>query len=189
MKNFFKSIKIFFMLTVICGVVYPLLIFALSQFAFSEKANGSLIIKDKRLIGSNLIGQQFIKPEFFWGRPSAINNNPMPSGGSNLNPIGEKLKNQIQIRMDSIRKYHGNLTIIQIPKELLFASASGVDPHISPETAYFQVQRIAKFRNFDENQILKLKQLINSSIENRDLFIFGEPRVNLMNLNLQLLEL
>lgn len=189
MNYFITSLKMLAIMTIICGILYPIGIFVTADALFPGKSNGSLIERNHRIVGSSLIGQQFSKPEFFWGRPSAIANNPMPSGGSNLNPLGEQLKGTIQARMDSITKFHGYVNIHFIPKDLLFSSGSGVDPHISPSAAYFQVDRIARFRKFDAIQKNKLKQLIKSSIEKPDLGIFGEYRVNIVLLNIKLLEL
>ncbi|MEI6091179.1 MAG: potassium-transporting ATPase subunit KdpC [bacterium] len=189
MKNLWIGLKLLLAMTVITGIIYPLFITGFAQLFFSDKANGSMIIKEHKLIGSELIGQKFTHPGNFWGRPSAIGNNPLPSGGSNLSPVGEELKEQVQARIDTIQKYHGNLSINQIPKDLLFASASGVDPHISPSAAYFQVDRIAKARNFDNIQKINLKELIKKSIESPDLVIFGDSRVNVLELNLKLNDL
>ncbi len=189
MKRVIITIKLFLILTIITGIVYPMLITLFAQLAFPGKANGSLIIKDDRVIGSELIGQQFYGPEYFHGRPSAVLNNPAPSGGSNLNPVGETLKGQVQARVDSIRQYHGNISINNIPEDLLFASASGVDPHISPAAAYFQVDRIVKYRHLNDTQKNMLIKLIESAVEKPDLFIFGEYRVNILLLNLKLSEL
>ena len=183
MKNLIIAIKVFVFLTVITGIIYPLVITGVAQLLLTDKANGSLIINNGKVIGSELIGQKFVSPDYFWGRPSAIDYNPFPSGASNLNPVGNKLKEQIQIRIDTIRKYHGNIPIQSIPKDLLFASASGVDPHISPEAAYFQVERICKYRNYNAKQKKKLLKIIESSIESDDLFIGGQKRVNVLNLN------
>jgi K+-transporting ATPase ATPase C chain len=188
MKQIIIGLKVLIILTVITGVIYPLTITGFAQLFFQNKANGSMIIKENKIIGSELIGQQFTKPEFFWGRPSAIGNNPMPSGGSNLSPVSKEFKVQFQARVDTIRKYHGNINVKDIPKDLLFASASGVDPHISPEAAYFQVDRIAKNRNYTKARKLELIQLINSSIEKSDMFILGEPRVNVLKLNVKLMD-
>ena len=186
MKNLIIALKIFILMTIITGLLYPLAITGYAQIFFSNKANGSLITRDKKILGSELIGQQFNKPEYFWGRPSAIGNIPLPSGGSNLNPLGANFKEKFQARVDTIRKYHGNIEINKIPKDLIFASASGVDPHISPETAYFQVDRISKSRHLSDEQIKKLKILIQSSIVKPDLYIFGEYRINVLDLNLKL---
>lgn len=189
MKNLLISIKIFICLSIITCIIYPLLVTGIAAVAYPLKSNGSMIIKNDSIIGSELIGQQFTKPEYFWGRPSAINNNPIPSGASNLNPLGEKLNEIVEQRIDTIRKYHGNIEIGNIPKDLLFASGSGVDPHISPEAAYFQVERVADYRHFNKEQIDKLKDIIETSIETPDLFILGERRINVLKLNLKLTEI
>ncbi len=186
MKNIIIALKIFLLMTVITGLIYPLAITGYAQLFFPNKANGSMLFIHNKIVGSELIGQQFTKPEYFWGRPSAIGNNPMPSGGSNLNPVGDTLKDQILARADTIRKYHGNISINSIPKDLLFASGSGVDPHISPETAFFQVERITKYRHLSLEQKNKLNKLIQTLIEPPDFNIFGEYRINVLKLNLQL---
>ncbi len=189
MKNTIIALKLLVIMTVITGIIYPLAISGFSQLAFSDKANGSMIKQNEKIIGSELIGQQFVKPEYFWGRPSAIGNNPMPSGGSNLSPVSPEFKIQFQARVDTIRKYHGNIAIKQIPKDLLFASASGVDPHISPSAANFQVDRITNARHYNSEQKQKVNNLIKSMIESPDLFIFGEPRINVLKLNIKLSEI
>jgi len=189
MKNLILALRIFFGLTIITGMLYPLSLTLFAQIFFKDKANGSMITNNGKVIGSELIGQKFISPEFFWGRPSAINYNPFPSGAGNMNPIGDKLKTTIQERIDSIQKYHLNTDMQTIPKDLLFASGSGVDPHISSEACYFQFERVSKFRKLDENQKKKLLKLIKSSIETNDLIIGGQAKVNVLKLNLKLLEI
>jgi potassium-transporting ATPase KdpC subunit len=186
MKNLFIAIKLFIILSLITGIIYPFAITGIGQLVFPHKANGSMIKINNNIIGSELIGQKFDSTIYFWGRPSAIDYNPMPSGGSNLNPVGTQLKDQIQARIDSIYTPLGYTEITKIPKDLLFASASGVDPHISPEASYFQVDRIADARNFNMDQKNKLFELIKKSIESPDLYILGEPRVNVLLLNLEL---
>lgn len=189
MKNILIAIKLFIALTIITGILYPLSMTVFAQLFFKEKSNGSLIYKGKNCIGSELIGQKFFSPDFFWGRPSAIDNNPFPSGASNMNPVGEKLKEQVQLRVDTIRKYHGKMPIQSIPKDLLFASASGVDPHISPEAVYSQIERVCKYRNFNENQKKKLYNAVQSSIESNDLIIGGQSKINVFRLNIKLMEI
>lgn len=186
MKQLIIAIKMFVVMSLITGILYPLSVTIFAQLFFSEKANGSLIYEAKKCYGSELIGQQFVKPEYFWGRPSAIGNNPVPSGGSNLSPLGTKFKEQVTINSNIIRKYHGNIEIGSIPRDLLFSSGSGVDPHISPDAALFQIGRIVKYRHFSELQTEKLKELVKKSIEGPDWFILGEYRVNVLKLNLQL---
>ena len=189
MKNLLIAIKLFATLTIITGLLYPLSLTLFAQIFFNEKANGSLIYCEKKCIGSELIGQKFVSPDFFWGRPSAIDYNPFPSGGSNMNPVGEKLKTAIQYRIDTIRKYHQGADLHTIPKDLLFASASGVDPHISPEAIYFQFDRVCTFRKFNDGQRKKLFNAIKSSIETDGLIIGGQSKVNVFKLNLKLLEI
>jgi potassium-transporting ATPase KdpC subunit len=189
MNSFKIAFKLFLFFTILTGLIYPIAITGVSQLIFQNKANGSMIIKNDKLIGSELIGQQFIKPEFFWGRPSAISNNPMPSGGSNLSPVGKLFKEQFDIRVENIRKYHCSIPLERIPKDLLFASASGVDPHISPEAAYFQASRVANYRNFNKEQRKELNKLISQSIEKPDLFVLGQARINVLKLNVKLLDL
>lgn len=186
MKNIMIALKMLIVMTLITGIIYPLAITGFAQLVYPSKANGSMIKKDNKILGSELIGQQFTKPEFFWGRPSAIANNPMPSGGSNLSPLGKAFKDQFQARVATIRKYYGKISIDKIPKDLLFASASGVDPHISPDAAYFQVDRIATARHFNSEQKLLLINLVKKSIVSPDLLFLGETRVNVLILNLKL---
>lgn len=189
MKNIYISLKLFLALSIMTGILYPLSITAFAQLFFKEKANGSLIYKDGNCIGSELIGQKFHSPEFFWGRPSAIDNNPYPSGASNMNPLGEKLKTLIEKRVDTINKYHSNIDLKSIPIDLIFASGSGVDPHISPEAVYFQIERVCKYRNLNDKQKKKLLEVINSSLESNDLIIGGQKKINVLKLNLKLMEI
>ena len=189
MKNTWIALKIFIVLTIITGIIYPLFITGVAQFIFPYKANGSLIVQNNQIVGSELIGQQFSKPEFFHGRPSAIANNPMPSGGSNFNPVGTTFKEVFMARIDTIRKYNGNISLNNIPADLLFASASGVDPEISPATAYFQVNRISDCRNLNKTDRKSLSTFIESNTIKPDMNIFGESRINVLKLNMFLLSL
>jgi K+-transporting ATPase ATPase C chain len=186
MKNLIISLKVLLFMTIVTGVAYPLLVTGISQSFFRHEANGSLITENGKAIGSELIGQGFSEAKYFWGRPSAIGNNPMPSGGGNLSPVSPEFKAQFDARVDTIRKYHGNIPVDQIPKDLLFASGSGVDPDVSPSAVLFQVDRVSQARGFDTVRKQKLLDLINNSIESPDLLIFGEQRVNVLLLNLNL---
>ncbi|TAL68864.1 MAG: potassium-transporting ATPase subunit KdpC [Bacteroidetes bacterium] len=183
-KNFLIALRVFLVLTIITGIIYPLVITLFANVIYPGKSKGSMIYKDNKIIGSELIGQKFTSPEYFWGRPSAIDNNPMPSGGSNLGPTSRKLKNEVQARIDMIKKYHENIPIQQIPKDLLFASASGVDPDISPEAAYFQIDRIAKARKMNMQQKKELYRLLSEYTRRPQYELFGMPRVNVFLLNL-----
>ena len=171
--------------TVLTGIIYPLLITGFAQLFFSRKANGSLIIKDNKTIGSELIGQQFDTVIYFMSRPSAITYNPLPSGGSNYGLTNTKLKNLVYERKQQFITYNELDSLTEIPSEMLFASASGLDPHISPKAAYLQVERIVQSRNFNNEQKQKLEQLIKNQTEAPQFFCLGEERVNVLLLNLE----
>jgi len=174
-------IKIFF--TILLGVIYPLAITGLSQVLFPHQANGSLIVVDGKVIGSELIGQNFTRPEYFQPRPSAAGDNgydPLNTNGSQFGPTNKKLIDRVQASVDKFRKenpdYHG-----PIPADLVTTSASGLDPHISPDSAMAQAPRIAKARGVTTDQIARL---VTDATEPPDLGLIGEPRVNVLKLNL-----
>jgi len=175
-------ITVFF--TIFCGLVYPLAITGICQLAFPHQANGSLIPMNGNLVGSELLAQGFSKPEYFQPRPSAAGNgyDPTSSGGSNYGPTNKKLIDRVQAAVVQFRKdnpdYHG-----PIPADLLTASASGLDPHISPDSALAQIPRVAKARGVTPDQI---NTLVATLTEGPDLGILGEPRVNVLKLNLAL---
>jgi len=186
MKTIIISLKIFLFLTVLTGIIYPLFVTGIAQLIFPSKANGSIIMKDNKAIGSELIGQQFDSSIYFTSRPSAISYNPLPSGGSNFGLTNAKLKHSV----DSLKKQFivynqlDSLTTT-VPSEMVFASASGLDPHISPKAALLQVERIAKARNFSSSQKQKLVQCINDLTEPPQFFCLGEERINVLLLNLE----
>ncbi len=182
-KNILISLRMLFFMTIITGIIYPVLVTGISQLFFHKQANGSLVKMDNKIIGSELIGQKFISEKYFWARPSAIDYNTVPSGASNLGYTSLDLKNKINERISVLSK---NSSVKNIPKDLLFASSSGIDPHISPESAYFQIDRIAKSRNFNEKQKKELIDLVKKSIEKRQFNILGEERVNVLLLNIEL---
>ncbi len=176
-------INLFF--TLLCGVAYPLFVTGICQIAFPHQANGSLITANAKVIGSELIGQNFAKPEYFQPRPSAAGNDgydPMNSGGSNYGPTSQKLIDRVKAATEKFRKdnpdYHG-----PIPADLLTASGSGLDPHISPASAEAQAPRIAKIRGISMG---KMSLLIAEHTEQPDLGLLGEPRVNVLAMNLAL---
>jgi K+-transporting ATPase ATPase C chain len=176
-------IKLF--LTILLGVVYPLTITGISQIAFPRQANGSLVTSEGKVIGSELIGQNFIKPEYFQPRPSAAGSegyDGMSSGGSNLGPTSQRLLDRIRASVEKFRRenpeYDG-----PIPADLVTASASGLDPHISPDSALAQAPRVANARNLTGD---KVRRLIAQNTEAPDLGLLGEPRVNVLRLNLAL---
>jgi potassium-transporting ATPase KdpC subunit len=185
MKTLIISIKIFLFLTLITGIIYPLIITGIAQVAFPEKANGSLLFKDNKLIGSKLIGQQFDSCVYFASRPSAVFYNPLPSEGSNLALSSMKLKYLVAARKRQFIVCNQLDSLAEIPSEMLFASASGLDPHISVEAALLQVTRIAETRNLNEIQKKKLVRLVNSLNEKPQFGILGEYRLNALLLNIK----
>jgi potassium-transporting ATPase KdpC subunit len=180
------SIKIFAVLTVLCGVIYPLFITGIAQVIFPAKANGSLIMQGNKVIGSELIGQKFDSIIYFSPRPSATDYNPLPSGGSNLGPTSSKLKQLVTDRSAQFTAFNQLSGSEVIPSEMLMASASGLDPHISPKAAFLQVNRIAKARNFSDEQKQKLQKLIAEQTESPQFLVLGETRINVLKLNLEL---
>ena len=186
MKTFLPALKIFLVLTVITGLAYPLAVTAFARVFYSEKSAGSFIERSGRTVGSELIGQSFKEARYFSGRPSATGYNPLPSGGSNLSPVSLALRNQVEANTAAFLAANPGAAGRPVPPELVFASASGLDPHITPEAALAQVERIARARGFDSNRNNELVSLIASQTEGKDLGIFGERRVNVLRLNLGL---
>jgi len=186
MKTIVISLKIFLFFTILTGIIYPLFVTGIAQLAFPSKANGSLIVKDNKIIGSKLIGQKFDSIIYFSSRPSAISYNPLPSGGSNFGLTNAKLKHSV----DSLKKqfiiYNQLDSNTIIPSEMLFASASGLDPHISPKAAMLQVERIAKARNLGNDQKKRLLQNLKELTESPQFLCLGEERINVLDLNLAL---
>jgi len=180
------AIKIFALFTVLCGIAYPLLITGIAQLAFPAKANGSLIVHDNKVIGSELIGQKFDSIIYFSSRPSATDYNPLPSGGSNLGPTSSKLKQLVADRTARFAKFNQLSGSEAIPSEMVYASASGLDPHISPKAALLQVERIAQARHFDSSRKQQLLQVINKLEEAPQFSVLGENRINVLALNLEL---
>jgi len=187
MKTLIISLKIFLFFTVLTGIIYPLFITGIAQLVFPAKANGSLIVKNDKVIGSELIGQQFDSAIYFISRPSAVSYNPLPSGGSNYGLTNVKLKNLVAERRHQFFTLNqlDSLNIV-VPSEMLFASASGLDPHISPQAALLQVSRIAKARNFNSSQKNHLFDLIHVQTEYPQYGILGEERINVLKLNIEL---
>jgi K+-transporting ATPase ATPase C chain len=180
------SIKIFAVLTVLCGVIYPLFITGIAQVIFPAKANGSLIMQGNKIIGSELIGQKFDSIIYFSSRPSATEYNPLPSGGSNMGPTSSKLKQLVADRSALFIESNQLSESENIPSEMLMASASGLDPHISPKAALLQVGRIAKARQFNEEQKQQLVKVITDQTESPQFSFLGEVRINVLVLNLAL---
>lgn len=186
MKTLIISLKIFLFFTILTGILYPLFITGIAQIVFPSKANGSLIVKDNKLIGSELIGQQFDSSIYFSSRPSAISYNPLPSGGSNYGLTNVNLKKLVTERRHKFIAFNRLDSLTVIPSEMLFASGSGLDPHISQKAALLQVDRIAGARHFENTQKQKLINCVKDLTESPQFFCFGEERVNVLTLNLEL---
>ncbi|MFM0300543.1 potassium-transporting ATPase subunit KdpC [Paraburkholderia sediminicola] len=186
MKTLFRPLLVLFILmTVITGVVYPIVVTAISHVAFAAQANGSLIEKNGKAVGSALIGQQFDAPYYFWGRLSATTPQPynaQNSGGSNLGPTNPALADEIKGRLDALRAA-GNDMSQPVPVDLVTSSGSGLDPEISPAAAAYQAVRVAKARGLPVDQVANL---VARNTSGRQFGIFGEARVNVLKLNLAL---
>jgi K+-transporting ATPase ATPase C chain len=174
-------------MTVLTGIVYPLTMTGVAKVSYPSKANGSLIMKDGKIVGSELIGQKFDSSAYFWSRPSAINYNPVPSGATNYGPTSDTLQKLANAR----RSYFAEMNSVSnqlIPEEMIFASGSGLDPHISPEAAFLQVDRVSEARHFDSAQKEKLLRDLKDMTEAPQFFVLGKARINVLSLNLKLNE-
>jgi K+-transporting ATPase ATPase C chain len=178
-------------LTLLTGIIYPLVVTGIAQVAFPRQANGSLLVEDGQVRGSALIGQPFDDPRYFWGRLSATGVHPYNafnadalagSSGSNLGPLNPALAEAVQTRIDALRAADPQAAP-PYPADLVTASGSGLDPQVSPAAAEYQVRRVAQARGLSEEQV---RQLVAQHTEGRDLGILGEPRVNVLRLNLAL---
>jgi potassium-transporting ATPase KdpC subunit len=174
---------------VLTGMIYPLIVTLTSQAFFGSKANGSLVIRTGRNIGSALLAQSFTNTAWFWPRPSATDFLTVPSGASNKGPTSEELRRTVAQRAAGFRSAHGLTTWTQIPSDMLFASGSGLDPHISPEAARLQIHRVAQARGYPLQREKRLADLVEHRIERPQLGFLGEERVNILLLNLALEEL
>jgi potassium-transporting ATPase KdpC subunit len=186
MKNILRpAIVLFAMLMILTGLIYPAIVTAIGQAAFGHQANGSLIELDGKTIGSELIGQQFDAPRYFWGRLSATTPNPYNAGsssGSNLGPTNPALADAVKARLAALREADPDNTT-DVPVDLVTASGSGLDPEISPAAAAYQVARVAKARGMSVPQV---EALVAQATRERQLGVLGEPAVNVLKLNLAL---
>ena len=185
LKEIRPAVVSFLLLSLLTGIAYPLLVTGISQVTMPDKANGSLIMKDGKPVGSSLIGQSFSDPKYFWSRPSATGpmpNNASSSGGSNLGPTNPALMDAIKGRVQALRDADPGNTQ-PVPVDLVTASASGLDPHISPAAAEYQIARVARLRTLKPDAVRKL---VAEHTEGRQFGILGEPRVNVLELNLAL---
>lgn len=179
------SLLMLLFFTVLTGAIYPMAVWVTTQSLFFWQANGSLLVEGKTVLGSELIGQNFSSPDYFWGRPSATSPSPYngsASGGSNLGPTNPALTETILARIKTLRDVETQHELT-IPVDLVTTSASGLDPHISPAAAMFQASRVSAARKLSIQQV---QELVSRFTEPRQWFILGEPRVNVLKLNLAL---
>ena len=184
LKQIRPALTLLLVMTVFTGLVYPLVVTAIAQTVFHRQANGNLIVAGNRRVGSELVGQQFTRPEYFWGRLSATAPNPYnaaASSGSNFGPMHPGLIEAVKARIQQLNQFDANDK--PVPVDLVTASASGLDPHISIAAAEFQATRIAKYRRMEESSV---RAVIMKNTEPRQFQILGEPRVNVLMLNMEL---
>jgi K+-transporting ATPase ATPase C chain len=186
MKLLIQSILLTMVFTVLTGVLYPLVITGVAQLAFHDQANGSLLVRDGKIVGSALLAQQFTGDKYFWPRPSAGSYATVPSGASNLGPTSQALQSNVTANATAFRTGNKLAADAPVPADMVFTSASGLDPHISPEAARLQVARVAAARSMGTDPV---KALVEKFVESPQWGIFGEARVNVLQLNLALDEM
>ncbi len=184
MKLLIQALRLFLILTLLTGVVYPAVVTMAAQLFFSYQANGSLVMKNGKLVGSELLAQKFQGEGYFWSRSSAADFATVPSGASNLGPTSAALKEAVLKRAEAFRKANHLSQGVALPSDIVFASGSGLDPHISPEAARLQADRVAKARKLSEGKRQMLYKLIDQYTEAPQFGVLGDPRVNVFRLNL-----
>ncbi|MFA6468737.1 MAG: potassium-transporting ATPase subunit KdpC [Bacteroidota bacterium] len=190
MKTYiFPAVRLLLTMTVLTGIIYPVAMTFLAASLFPYQAKGSLVEKNGGIIGSELIGQKFTADKYFHSRPSGIDYNPLPSGGTNWGPTDTRMADSAKDRSVRFRIQNNLAEEIVVPTEMLFSSASGVDPHISPEGARLQMKRIARTRGFSPEQTASFKILVERFIQGPEMELFGNPRVNVLMVNIALDEL
>jgi K+-transporting ATPase ATPase C chain len=180
------AFKFLFIMTLLTGIIYPVFMTGVAQIVFPQKANGSFFIRDGKILGSTLIGQKFDSSAYFWSRPSAIDYNPVPSAASNFGPTSAKLVSLVNERRKAFTTGNNLKDTTPIPEEMVFASASGLDPHTSPDAVRLQIKRIAAVRHFNSSQKQRLNDLIRQNTEKRQYGLLGEERINILLLNIGL---
>lgn len=181
-----QALKVFLLMTLLTGIIYPVFLTMIGQIAFPHQSNGSLVVKDGKVIGSELLGQNFSDSIYFQSRPSAINYNPFPSGASNLGLSSALLKKQVELRKSEFKNNNMLTDSVSVPSEMLFASGSGVDPHISVNAAKLQINRILISRNINKEKAGLLYNLVDSLKEYPQFGVLGNEVVNVLSLNLLL---
>jgi K+-transporting ATPase ATPase C chain len=182
-KNILSGLKILLVFTLLTGLVYPLIVTGIAQVVFPHQSNGSVVSIGQKTYGSELLGQEFKSDRYFWSRPSACSYATLPSGASNWGPTSDTLRKTIEKRrVYFIRSNRLPLNTI-VPVEMLAASGSGLDPHVSPESAELQIERVALARHFSTTQLLQLRKLVAVHTEQPQFGCLGEKRVNVLQLN------
>jgi len=182
-KLILQSLKLTLVFTVLTGLAYPLLVTGIAQACFRHQANGSFEVRKGQILGSSLLAQKFESQRYFWPRPSASDFGAVPSGASNLGPTSQAQQSNVTARIDTFRSAHAIPKGTPVPSDMVFQSGSGLDPHISPESALLQVHRVASARKVAEST---LTVLVAQATELPQFGFLGEPRVNVLLLNLAL---
>lgn len=186
MRSIGNAFRMLLFLTLLTGITYPLLVTGIARLLFPFQSNGSILIRQGKPVGSLLIGQPADSSGIYFGpRPSAGSYNPLPSGGSNYSLTNRRLREQFVQRQQQFREYNLQDRITEVPSEMLFASASGLDPHISPEAALLQVDRVSRARKFPEAQKAQLQDLVYRLTEPPQFLFLGQERINVLLLNLE----